>query len=146
MVDEVNDMRVFSQMVEAGGLSAAARAFDASPAAMSLRFAALERRLGARLVTRTSRRFELTAEGTRYHERVLAILHAIDDADAEASAQSRLPRGLLCVGAPSEIGRKQIAPMITAFCERFTQCSPAVASWRRASGCFSISCSRRLIV
>ncbi|MGI4984127.1 MAG: LysR family transcriptional regulator [Janthinobacterium lividum] len=121
MVDEVNDMRVFSQIIEAGGLSAAARALDASPAAMSRRLAALERRLGVRLVTRTSRRFELTAEGTRYHERILAILGAIDDAEAEASAQSRLPRGLLCVGAPSEIGRKQVAPMITAFCERYPE-------------------------
>lgn len=121
MADEVNDMRMFSRMVEAGGLSAAARAIDASPAAMSRRLAALERRLGVRLVTRTSRRFELTAEGVRYHERVLAILQAVDDAEAEASAHALSPRGLLRVGAPSEIGRKRVAPMITAFCDRYPE-------------------------
>lgn len=121
MADEVNDMRMFSRMVEAGSLSAAARALDASPAAMSRRRAALERRLGVRLVTRTSRRFELTAEGARYHERVLAILQAVDDAEAEASAHALSPRGLLRVGAPSEIGRKRVAPMITAFCDRYPE-------------------------
>ena len=71
MVDEVNDMRVFAQMIEAGNLSAAARAFDSSTAAMSRRLAALERRLGVRLVTRTSRRFELTVEGAQFYERAL---------------------------------------------------------------------------
>jgi DNA-binding transcriptional LysR family regulator len=121
MPDEINDMRVFAQMIEAGSLSAAARAADSSPAAMSRRLAALEQRLGVRLVTRTSRRFELTAEGAQFHERVLAILAAVDEAETEASAQSRTPRGLLRVGAPSEIGRKQIAPMITAFCERYRE-------------------------
>jgi DNA-binding transcriptional LysR family regulator len=72
-----------------------------------------------RLVQRTSRHFELTAEGSQFHERVLGILADIDAAEAEASAQSRTPRGLVCVGAPSEIGRKQIAPVITAFCASY---------------------------
>jgi DNA-binding transcriptional LysR family regulator len=119
VTDEINDIRLFAQMIEAGSLSAAARAADSSPAAMSRRLAALEQRLGVRLVTRTSRRFELTPEGAQFHERVLAILSALDEAETEASAQSHTPRGLLRVGAPSEIGRKQIAPMITAFCERY---------------------------
>jgi DNA-binding transcriptional LysR family regulator len=118
MPDEINDMRAVAQMIDAGSLSAAARLADASPAAMSRRLAALEKRLGVRLVMRTSRRFELTVEGAQFHERVLSILAAIGDAEAEVSAQSQTPRGLLCVGAPSEIGRKQIAPVITAFCAR----------------------------
>jgi DNA-binding transcriptional LysR family regulator len=121
MTDEINDMRAFAQMIDAGSLSAAARATDSSAAAMSRRLAALERRLGVRLVTRTSRRFELTAEGAQFYERVQAILTAVEEAQAEASAQSQTPRGLLCVGAPSEIGRKQIAPVITAFSERYPE-------------------------
>lgn len=119
MADDISDMRVFAQMIAAGSLSAAARAADVSPAAMSRRLAALEKRLGVRLVQRTSRHFELTAEGSQFHERVLGILADIDAAEAEASAQSRTPRGLVCVGAPSEIGRKQIAPVITAFCASY---------------------------
>ncbi len=121
MADEVNDMRVFAQLVEAGSLSAAARARDSSPAALSRRLAALEQRLGVRLIMRTSRRFELTVEGAQFYERVLAILRAVDEAEAEASAQSQTPRGLLCVGAPSEIGRKQIAPLIAAFSDHYPE-------------------------
>jgi DNA-binding transcriptional LysR family regulator len=121
VADEINDMRAFALMIQTGSLSAAARMADVSPAAMSRRLAALEQRLGVRLVRRNSRHFELTAEGARFHERVLAILSDIDHAEAEASAQARTPRGLLCIGAPSEIGRKQIAPLVAAFCARFPE-------------------------
>jgi DNA-binding transcriptional LysR family regulator len=121
MPDEINDLRLFAQMVDAGSLSAAARRTDGSTAAMSRRLAALEKRLGVRLVTRTSRRFDLTMEGTRFHERAVAILQAVDDAEAEISAQARVPQGLLCIGAPSEIGRKQIAPLIEAFSDRYPE-------------------------
>lgn len=121
MPDEINDLRAFAQMVEAGSLSEAARRTDGSTAAMSRRLAGLEQRLGVRLVTRTSRRFDLTAEGALFHERAVAILQALDDAEAEISAQARVPQGLLCVGAPSEIGRKQIAPLIEAFSDRYPE-------------------------
>jgi DNA-binding transcriptional LysR family regulator len=121
MPDEINDLRLFAQMVEAGNLSEAARQSDSSTAAMSRRLAALEKRLGVRLVTRTSRRFDLTVEGALFHERTLAILQAVDEAEAEVSAQARVPQGLLCVGAPSEIGRKRIAPLIEAFSDRYPE-------------------------
>jgi DNA-binding transcriptional LysR family regulator len=121
MPDEINDLRVFAQMVDAGSLSAAARQTDGSAAAMSRRLAALEKRLGVRLVTRTSRRFELTVEGALFHERALTILQAVDDAEAEISAQARVPQGLVCIGAPSEIGRKQIAPLIEAFSDHYPE-------------------------
>ncbi len=122
MPDEINDLRVFAQIVDAGSLSAAARQTDGSTAAMSRRLQPpLEKRLGVRLVTRTSRRFDLTMEGALFHERTLAILQAVDDAEAEISAQARVPQGLLCIGAPSEIGRKQIAPLIEAFSDRYPE-------------------------
>lgn len=88
---------------------------------MRRRLAALEQRLGVRLVRRTSRSFELTVEGVQFHERVLAILNDVDQAESEVSANARTPRGLLCIGAPSEIGRKQIAPLVSAFCARFPE-------------------------
>src|SRR5258708_18088341 len=97
MPDEANDLRLFAQMVDAGSLSAAARRTDGSTAAMSRRLAALEKRLGVRLVTRTSRRFDLTMEGTRVHERAGAILPAVAHAGAAISAQARGPHGLLCI-------------------------------------------------
>jgi DNA-binding transcriptional LysR family regulator len=59
MADEVAELQLFVEIVRAGNLSAAARALKSSPAAMSRGMTALESRLGVRLVTRTSRSFEL---------------------------------------------------------------------------------------
>jgi len=115
MPDEISDLRLFARLIDAGGLSAAGRELNASPAAMSRRLARLEERLGVRLVTRTSRRFELTEEGSLLYERCVKILAEIDEAEAEAAAKGKAPRGLLRVGAPSEFGRRRIAPLIARF-------------------------------
>jgi DNA-binding transcriptional LysR family regulator len=64
MADEVAELQLFVEIVKAGNLSAAARALNSSPAAMSRGLSALESRLGVRLVTRTSRTFELTERAT----------------------------------------------------------------------------------
>ena len=82
---------------------------------MSRRLAALETRLGVRLVSRTTRSFELTAEGSLFHERCLCILEEIDEAEAEAAAGGIVPRGLLRIGVPLEIGRRRIAPLVAEF-------------------------------
>ncbi len=115
MGDEVGDLRFFVRLVAAGGLSAAARDLGSSPAAMSRRLAALEARLGVRLVQRTTRSFDLTAEGSLFHERCLRIVDEIDEAEAEAAAGGVTPRGLLRIGVPLEIGRRRIAPLVADF-------------------------------
>src|SRR5580693_1602174 len=106
MADEVAELQLFVDIVQAGNLSAAARALNASPAAMSRTLSALESRLGVRLVTRTSRTFQLTEEGSRFYERCQRIVEDIAAAEAEASAKTGTVRGTLHVGAPSEIGRR----------------------------------------
>ena len=115
MADEISDLRFFVRVVAAGGLSAVARVLDGSPAAMSRRLAALEARLGVRLVARTTRSFDLTAEGSLFHERCLRIVEEIDEAEAEAAAGGIVPRGLLRIGVPLEIGRRRIAPLVADF-------------------------------
>ena len=115
MSDEISDLRLFARLVSAGSLSAAARELNSSPAAMSRRLAGLEERLGVRLVARTSRRFDLTEEGGLLHERCVKILADIDEAEAEAAAKGRTPQGSLRIGAPSEFGRRRIAPLISRF-------------------------------
>jgi len=122
MADEISDLRLFAAIVAAGNLSAAARALDSSPAAMSRRLTALEARLGVHLVVRTSRQFDLTEEGSLLHERCLQILSDIDEAEAEASLGGAVPKGKLRIGAPNDIGRRQIAPLIS----RFTDLYPAI--------------------
>jgi len=113
--DEIADLRLFVEIVKAGNLSAAARALDSSPAAMSRRLRSLETRLGVRLVTRTSRSFELTEEGHVFFGRCTNIVADIAEAEAEVSSKGRSVRGMLRVGAPTAIGRRLIAPSIGRF-------------------------------
>jgi DNA-binding transcriptional LysR family regulator len=121
--------QLFVEIVRAGNLSAAARALNSSPAAMSRGLTALESRLGVRLVTRTSRSFELTEEGRLFYERCARIVADIADAEAEASSKGATIKGMLRLGAPMEIGRRLVAPLIAEFrgkfrMFRFTSCCP----------------------
>ena len=115
MADEISDLRFFTHLVAAGSLSAAGRVLKASPAAMSRRLGVLEQRLGVRLVARTTRTFELTAEGSLFHERCLRIVAEVDEAEAEASSGNMVPRGPLRIGVPLEIGRRRFAPLVAEF-------------------------------
>jgi DNA-binding transcriptional LysR family regulator len=87
MADEVAELQLFVEIVRAGNLSAAARALNSSPAAMSRGLTTIESRLGVRLVTRTSRSFELTEEGQLFYERCARIVADIAGAEAEASSK-----------------------------------------------------------
>ena len=115
LADEITELRLFAAIVQAGNLSAASRALNASTAAMSRGLSNLESRLGVRLVTRTTRSFELTEEGRAFYERCERIIVDIDEAEAEASSKGNSVRGNLRIGAPMEIGRRLIGPLIARF-------------------------------
>jgi DNA-binding transcriptional LysR family regulator len=117
--DEISDLRLFARIVAAGSLSETARRIHSSLPAVSRRLAAMEERLGVRLIDRGSRRFTLTEEGGVLHERALTILRDLDAAEAEATAQAKHPRGRMRVGVPLEIGRRRIAPLVAEFTARY---------------------------
>ena len=119
MADEIAELEMFVEIVKAGNLSAAARALNSSPAAMSRGLSALESRLGVRLVTRTSRAFELTEEGHLFYERCERIVADIAEAEAEASSRGKTVKGKLRVGAPVAIGRRLVAPLVAQFVEKY---------------------------
>jgi DNA-binding transcriptional LysR family regulator len=119
MADEISDLRLFTRIVAAGSLSEAARRTFSSLPAVSRRLAALEARLGVRLIDRGPRRFTLTDEGSLLHERAVAILRDLDEAEAAASAHAKEPRGNLRVGTHLELGRRRIAPLIGEFTARY---------------------------
>jgi DNA-binding transcriptional LysR family regulator len=120
MSDRLTDLRLFTIMTAAGSLSETARRLNCSAAGISRRLAAMEARLGVRLIDRSSRRFALTQEGSLYHARALDILAALDRADAEVAARVKDPQGRLRVGVPLEIGRRRFAAIIAQFTERYT--------------------------
>ncbi len=110
-----DDYALFAAIVEAGSLSAAARALSISPAMVSKRLARLEARLGARLIHRTTRRLALTPAGERFHADVVGILRAVEAAESRITGDRRDPAGPLRVSAPTSFGRLHVVPHLHAF-------------------------------
>ena len=121
MADAFQEMVVFTKVVAAGSLSAAARELGLSPALISRKLAALEARLGVRLVNRTTRSLRLTDEGASYHESCARVLAEIDDAEAAISAGRVEPRGTLKVALPASFGHQHITPLIPEFATRYPE-------------------------
>lgn len=119
-VNRSGDMEVFSRVVELGGFSSAARALHMTPSAVSKLIARLEARLGARLFNRSTRRLQLTPEGTAFHERAMRVLADIEAAEREAAAGA-VPRGLLRVNSSVPIGSHYLLPVIPAFLAQYPE-------------------------
>jgi len=117
------DYALFAAVVEMGSISAAGQRLGLSPAAASKRLAALEERLGARLVHRTTRRLSTTQAGQAFYEEVRAILAAAEAAEARVSGRAERPAGLLRVSAPTSFGRLHVAPHLPAFLDLYPQVS-----------------------
>lgn len=108
-------MTAFVRAVETGGFSAAAREMGLTPSALSKLVTRLEDRLGARLLQRTTRRLQLTAEGEAFYARAKPILSAMDEAEAEVAEAGASPRGMLRLYCGSTFGTHQLAPAIPRF-------------------------------
>ncbi len=115
MLDNLQDIRIFTRVVATGSMSAAARELDLSLALVSKRLAALEASLGVRLLHRTTRRQSLTDEGEAFHERCLRILVEVGDAEAAMADSRGGVSGLLSLTATPAFGRQYLVPLVTAF-------------------------------
>ena len=112
-------MSVFAKVVGAGSLSAAARELGLSPALVSRKLAALEARLGVRLINRTTRSLHLTDEGASYYEACARLLAEVDEADAAVAAGRVEPQGVLRVALPASFGHVHVAPRIPEFAAQY---------------------------
>jgi DNA-binding transcriptional LysR family regulator len=117
------DYQLFAHVVEMGSISGAGQRLGLSPAAASKRLAALEERLGARLVHRTTRRLSTTQAGQSFYEEVRAILTAVEAAEARVAGRAERPAGLLRISAPTSFGRLHVAPHLPAFLVRYPDVS-----------------------
>ena len=109
-MDRLLSMRVFQQVIDAGGFAAAARALDLSPATVTRLVTDLEQHLGARLIQRTTRKLSLTEAGDAYLLRLRNIMHEIDDAEASAAANTVELKGTLHLVATPAIATQLLAP------------------------------------
>jgi DNA-binding transcriptional LysR family regulator len=113
LMERSGEMEVFVRVIQDGGFSAAARSLDLTPSAVSKLIARLETRLGARLLTRTTRALTLTDEGQTYLTAAMRILQDLNDAD-QAVGGSAI-RGRLVINASLPFGTRFVAPAIPAF-------------------------------
>lgn len=114
-MDRLREMEVFAAVAATGSLSAAARRLNLSIPVVSKQLAAIERRLGARLINRTTRKLALTDDGLAFYERCKGILAEVADAEqAIAGADGRLT-GTIRITAPVAFGRAWITPLIAKF-------------------------------
>jgi len=120
-VNRSGEMEVFVRAVELGGFSLAARALRMTPSAISKLVARLERRLGARLINRSTRKLLLTAEGQAFLERAHRVLADLDEAERAVTAGA-VPRGLVRVNCNVPFGLHRLLPLVP----RFTAAHPEV--------------------
>jgi DNA-binding transcriptional LysR family regulator len=114
-MDQLTSMRLFVRVVQTGSFTTAARESGISQSSVSKRLAALEAKLGTRLLSRTSRKFSLTEVGCDYYERCLLILMEVDEAEAVVTSMTGNPKGVLRVSAPVSFGQRHIIPRMPDF-------------------------------
>jgi len=117
-MDRIEAMQAFVAVAELHGFAPAARRLKLSPSAVTRLIAALEQRLNARLLQRTTRSVALTDVGTRYLERAKRILADIDEAERAAEGERMRPVGRLVVSAPVGFGRLHVSPVMSAYLKR----------------------------
>lgn len=118
MTDRFDAMAAFVAVADAGGFAPAARRLGLSPSAVTRLVAALEDRLGLRLLQRTTRRVALTDAGGRFLLRARRILADLREAEDSATAERSAPTGHLVVAAPVMFGRMHAGPLVCDFLSR----------------------------
>lgn len=114
-------LAAFVTVAEHGSFAAAAKKLGRDASVISRRVTELERQLGVRLLSRTTRRVVLTEVGSHYYRRVQNLLDELDSASREASDIAASPRGLLRISVPVTFGRQWIAPLLPSFLARHPQ-------------------------
>lgn len=114
-MDRLQSMEAFVKVVERGSFAGAADALGLSRAMVSKHVAALEDRLGVRLLHRTTRRLNLTEVGRAYFDRSRDIMHQLTEAEEAASALQSTPRGTLRLNCSTGFGIRHLTPALAAF-------------------------------
>jgi len=118
-MDRLEAMNVFVVVADLRGFAPAARRLGLSPSAVTRLVAALEERLGTRLLQRTTRSVALTDAGARFLERARRILSDVAEAEGAAQAERTVPTGRFVVAAPNVFGRREVAPLMSAFLAKY---------------------------
>lgn len=118
-MDRLTEIELFIQVTETGSLSRAAEALQLSNAAASRHLAALEERLGARLVERNTRRLYLTDTGREFYSRARSIVNDLREAESAVNATSLNPVGTLRITSSLSFAMRHVAPVLREFTTRY---------------------------
>ena len=117
----MNELAVFTYVVEHGGFTAAAEATQLPKSNISRRIASLEARLGVRLLERTTRKVHVTEIGDIYYRHCRRMLDEADHADLTVEHAMEIPRGPLRISASVNVGQNLLAPMAAEFLARYPE-------------------------
>jgi DNA-binding transcriptional LysR family regulator len=118
---DLNRIRLFVRVAEAGSFTAAAHVAGLPKSSVSRAVAALERDLAVQLIHRTTRRLQLTEAGRAYYESVSRALSGIDEAAAAVTELQDAPRGPVRITAPADLGHWVLAPTLARFATRYPE-------------------------
>lgn len=117
-MDTLSCMQAFIKVVETGSLAEAARRLEVSAPMMSRYVSYLERRVGARLINRSTTALSLTEAGAAYYERCVSAVAAVAEAEESATAHASVPQGTLRISASADFGASYFAPVMLEFLRR----------------------------
>ena len=120
-MDRFDAMQAFARVVESGSFTKAAETLHISKTSVTQLVQQLEARLRVKLLNRTTRKVNLTADGALYYERVLRLLDDLEEAETSLSGASAVPRGRLRVDVPSPLARMILMPALPAFHARYPE-------------------------
>lgn len=120
-MDHLFCMKVFSRVVELGSFARASEALEVARATATTAVARLEKRLGVRLLHRSTRRLSLTEDGRIYYEACVRTLGDLAEAEDALSSARKSPRGRLRVSTPHSFIHRVFMPALPAFLERYPE-------------------------
>jgi DNA-binding transcriptional LysR family regulator len=122
-MDRIDAMQAFVAVADLRGFAPAARKLGLSPSGVTRLIAALEDRVGARLLQRTTRSVTLTDAGARYLERIRRVLADVEEAEGSVEGERTVPSGRLAVSAPIGFGRLHVSSVMSAYLKRYPKIS-----------------------
>ena len=120
-MDNLNDVLLFTRVVEQGGFTAAAKVLNLPKSSVSRGVARLEERLGVRLLQRSTRRVQVTEVGRRYYEYCRRAVQELREADSIVENYLAQPSGLLRITAPYILGQALLGDVVIEMMNRYPE-------------------------
>lgn len=120
-MNSFSDIAFFTLLVKQGTMAATAQELGLTPPAISKRLALIEKRLGVKLLQRTTRQISLTPEGETYLTEGAHVLANLEELERSVSGTHNTPKGIIKIGATLGFGRRYIAPAIARFSDLYPE-------------------------